>query len=53
MTDQEKINAYLMGIQAVTKTPVVESEEAKGLLNRVFVEIAELINRYASEAGKL
>lgn len=38
---------------ASTPTPEVSSEEAKDLLNRFFIEIAELVNRYSFEAEKL
>lgn len=52
--DRDKINAYLTAVHdASTPTPEVSSEEAKDLLNRFFVEVAELVNRYSFEAEKL
>lgn len=53
-SDRDRILAYLTAVHdAATPTPVVESEEAKGLLNACFIELAETVNRFASEAVKL
>lgn len=52
--EKEKLDTYLLEVQAVIeKQPIVESDEAKDLLSRFMGESADLVNKYATLAGKL
>jgi hypothetical protein len=52
--DKDKLEAYFAANHdVVANQPTLESEAAKALIERFFVEVSEVTNRYAKEAGRL